>query len=313
MGLHIVQSKEWGDFKTATGRKAVRIGNVQYTVHSVPFTNFNYAYCPKINPKDIVWDDLKKSLNENACFNIKFDVPNVIAGTEEEEEAKNILEKQEGVRKSPKSTFTQYNILLDLTQSEDTLMQNMHKKHRYNIRYAEKKGVKVREGNGDKDLNIFLKLQRDTAMRQKFLIHPDSYYSLLWETLHPKGFAHILIAEFEDKPLSAWMLFTYENVLYYPYGGSSDELQNLFASNLIGWETIRFGKKAGCETFDMWGASRDPDDENDPEWGFTNFKLKFGGKHVHYMDTYDWVLNETLYSGFNFIYPKVLGLLKKLK
>jgi len=95
------------------------------------------------------------------------------------------------------------------------------------------------------------------------------------------------------------MLFSHNGVFYYPYGGSSDRLQNLFPSNLLGWEAIKLGKELGCHTFDMWGAANDPNDQSDPWWGFTNFKLKFGGQLVSFMDSYDFVVNDKIYKMFN--------------
>lgn len=313
MSKHIVQSKQWGNFKSSFGTPAVSVDNVQYTIHKIPKTNFSYAYCPKVNPFEINWKKIVASAKDNNVFAINFDVPNIIVGTKEEEKAKKIFEKTKNVRLSPKNTFTKNNILLDISQSEDVLLKNMHAKQRYNTRYAKKKGVKIREATDVRDLNIFLQLQRETAKRQKFLIHPDSYFEQIWELLKEKNMAHLLIAEFDNTPLVAWMLFIYENTLYYQYGGSSVKHKNLQASSLIGWEAIRLGKKYNCSMFDMWGACKNLEDRDDPEWGFTNFKLKFGGKYVEYMDSYDYVLNAPLYNLFNFIYPKALKLLRLLK
>lgn len=313
MRSHIVQSPEWGEFKTNYGTTAVRVGNVQYTVHKIPLVNRNYAYCPKINPAEIKWDPLVKSLEENSCITIKFDVPYVLAGGSEETSAKKVFEEKENVKKSAKSTFTQYNIILDISKTEDELLAQMHKKHRYNIKYAQKNGVKVRETKSDEDFEVFLKLQRETAERQRFLIHPDDYYRGIWQTLGSKGMVRLLIAEHDSDALAAWMFFVYEGVLYYPYGGSSDKKRNLFASNLIAWEGIKLGKSLGCDVFDMWGACEDPNDESDPDWGFTNFKIRFGGEHIKYMDSYELVLDKKLNTLFNLTYPVALKLLKTIK
>jgi len=95
------------------------------------------------------------------------------------------------------------------------------------------------------------------------------------------------------------MLFVYDKTLYYPYGGSSEDHKNLFGSNMVAWEAMKLGKDYDCDTFDMWGAAEDPNDTTDPWHGFTNFKMKFGGKHVTYMDSYDLVINPMMYNMFN--------------
>lgn len=313
MYQHVVQSTEWGQFKSAFGTEVVRVGKVQYTIHKIPIIKLNYAYCPKVLPQDIDWQPLMESLKNKRCIAIKFDVPNVEKGTSSEKRAVEIFTKQSGVIKASKSTFTQNNVVLDLNSDEETLFTNLHSKHRYNIRYAQKQGVTIEHAQTNQDFDTFFQLLELTSKRQKFLIHPKNYYKKMWELFKPLGMVHILIAKHNQTPLAAWMLFVYNDVLYYPYGASDDKYKNLQASNLLGWEAIRLGKSLGCHTFDMWGACKDLNNTKDPEWGFTNFKLKFGGKYVTYMDSYELVLNKPTYEAFNFLYPKVLKLLKLLK
>jgi lipid II:glycine glycyltransferase (peptidoglycan interpeptide bridge formation enzyme) len=77
--------------------------------------------------------------------------------------------------------------------------------------------------------------------------------------------------------------------------------QNLFPNELLCWESIKYGKNLGCKVFDMWGASVNPEDKTDEWYGFTNFKLGFGGTHVVYIDSFDLVVNPTVYSAFNLV------------
>ncbi|MBT6401105.1 peptidoglycan bridge formation glycyltransferase FemA/FemB family protein [candidate division WWE3 bacterium] len=295
--MHIVQSPEWGQFKTKMGTVSIRVGDVQYTKHKVPFSNNFYAYCPKVDPKVINWEDLKESLQKHDCIAINFDVPNSIKGTDEGEDAETLLKTK--CKKSPKDTFAKSNVILDISKDEEEILKGMHKKHRYNIRYAEKQGVVIEEAKTEQDFNDFYSLLEETAQRQKYYIHSKTYYKNIWEMFKDQGISHILIARHEGVPLVAWMLFTYKGTLYYPYGASSNTGRNLMGSNLIAWEAIKLGKENGCNTFDMWGAAIDPDNKEDPYHGFTNFKLKFGGEHVTYIDSYDYVVNEALYTLFN--------------
>lgn len=308
---HLVQSPEWGEFKSSFGTPAVRVGIIQYTKHKIPFTNLFYGYCPKVNPSDINWKEIEKSAKENHCININFDVPNVLKGSSKGKSAVETLQKN--CRQAPKSTFARHNILLDITKSEEEILGNMHTKHRYNISYAQRKGVRVEKAKNQQDFEDFYNLTRETVERQKFYTHPKSYFQKIWDLMNPKGICHILIGKYENEALAAWLFFTYEGILYYPYGGSSEKHKNLQASSLIAWEGIKLGKKLGCHTFDMWGASDDPNDKSDPWYGFTNFKLRFGGRFVEYIDSYDLVVNKPMYYAFglaNFVRWKILNLLK---
>nr|MBP9691097.1 peptidoglycan bridge formation glycyltransferase FemA/FemB family protein [Candidatus Woesebacteria bacterium] len=123
----------------------------------------------------------------------------------------------------------------------------------------------------------------------------------IWNHLKD-GVAHILIASYEDEPLAAYELFYFNNVLYYPYGGSSDKNRNLMASNLLMWEAIRFGKKLGATQFDMWG-SMPPDYDRSSEWaGFTRFKEGYGTDFVEFIGSYDLVIEPVIYPLYNLIY-----------
>lgn len=299
MHRHIIQSPEWGRFKTEYGNTSITVDNkIQYTTHPIPLTDYKYAYAPKINTFSFDWDKLKDSLVKNKCIAINFDVPNILKGSPEQHTAEEVLIKHT-CRKAPRDTFAKYNILLDISHDEETLLKNMHHKHRYNIKHATKHGVKVSFGESLEDFDKFYALFEKTAVRQKYYIHPKAYYEKIWKTFKPLDLAHISTAYSDQTPIASWMLFTYKDVLYYPYGGSDDAYKNLQASTLLSWETIKFGKRLGCATFDMWGAAQDPIDTKDPWHGFTNFKLRFGGKHVEYMDSYDYVVNETHYKLFN--------------
>lgn len=307
---HVVQSDEWGKVKTELGTKSVLAGGVLYTKHKIPFTNLYFGYAPKVNPANVDFEVLKKSAIENNCVAINFDCPNVLKDGDDASEMENIFKKY--CVTSNKQTFAKNNILLDLTSELSEIEKNIHSKARYNIRLAEKKGVKVREGAGD-DIEIFIKLNNETAKRQKFYVHSDDYYRKVWEILSEKGIAKLLIAEYEGKPLTAWMLFIYDGVLYYPYGASSSENQNLFANNLVCFEAIKIGKFLGCNLFDMWGAAKNPEDATDSFYGFTRFKLSYGGKHVEYIDSYDLVINPFLYNLFLISYKLAWKILKLLK
>ncbi len=61
------------------------------------------------------------------------------------------------------------------------------------------------------------------------------------------------------------------------------------------WEAIKLGKKLGCKVFDLWGATDDP---KDPWYGFTRFKLGYGGELVSFPGAYDLILKPIWYYPF---------------
>ncbi len=297
MSTHLAQSHLWGKFKEDYGTPVVYAGNVMYTKHKIPFTGSFYAYCPRVNPSDVNFEELKKSMEENNCIALHFDVPNVAKDSPEAETALAILEKY--CEKSPRAEFAKGNFIIDLTKSEEELLAGMHNKQRYNMGLAQRKGVTVKEGSADEDFDVFFEIYKQTGMRQKFYYRPKAYLHEVFKSFRSDGLAYILTAYYEGKPLASWMLLKYEDVLYYPYGGSTEEFKNVFASTLVGWEAIKLGKRLNCTLFDMWGATEDMSDTTDTYYGFSLFKQKFGAKHIQYIDSYDFIINPSLYKMFN--------------
>lgn len=327
---HIMQSWEWGEFRKSLGTKVLRYGfydgktlkkAFQLTFHKIPLTSQYVGYFPKgPEPDEELAKVLRQIGQENNCAFIKIE-PDVILGSVATPESK----KDSGQARmtvprsflhSPKPLFTKYNFVLDLTKSEEQLLKDMHPKTRYNIRVAQKHGVKVEERTDDQAFEIYLKLYFETTKRQGYHGHNEDYHRKVWETLKAAGTVRLLIASYQNKPLTAWMLLTFHNTLYYPYGGSSISHKEVMANNLIAWAAIRLGKKMKLKTFDMWGALGPNADPKDPWFGFHKFKQGYGGELVEYIGTFDLVLNWPVYYLFTAIdklLPLKVFLLKLLK
>lgn len=300
---HVMQSWEWGEFRQKLGTKVLRYGifkngrltkAFQITLHPIPFTSQYVGYLPKgpLPDKELA-EALKEIGIKHKCGFIKVE-PNILAN-------EGLYSVYPSFLPSPKPYFPKYNFVLDLTPSQDELLKKMHPKTRYNIRLAQKKGVKVEERTDDQAFEDYLKLYFETTKRQGYFGHSHKYHKIAWETLKQAGLARLLIGYYKNKPLSAWMLFNFKDTLYYPYGGSSTTHKEVMANNLVAWEAIRLGKKLGLKKFDMWGALP-PDARKDHPWqGFHRFKQGYGGKLVEYLGTYDLVFDETIYWIVTFI------------
>ncbi|MDO8638055.1 MAG: peptidoglycan bridge formation glycyltransferase FemA/FemB family protein [Candidatus Daviesbacteria bacterium] len=324
---HIMQSFEWGEFREKLGTKLKRYGlyengklkiAFQLTFHKIPLTNYFVGYLPKgpFPDKDLA-EALKKIGKENNCAFIKVE-PNVIlsASSVIASEAKQSCDEiatspsaprndntliSKKFKESPKPLFTKFNYVLDLTKSEDEIMKNMHQKTRYNIKIAQKHGVKVEERQDDEAFKIYLKLYFETTKRQGYHGHNENYHQKAWEVLKKAGLARILVAFYQDEPLTTWMLFNFKDTLYYPYGGSSKTHPEVMTNNLVAWEAIKLGKRKGLKKFDMWGALGTDANPSDPWYGFHKFKQGYGGNLVEYLGTYDLIFNWPIYMLFNLI------------
>ena len=321
---HPLQSWEWGGFREKVGNEVVRLGvfrenkltaAIQVMLHKVPFTDLKIGTVirgPK--PTAEIIEELKKLGNEENLIFIKLE-PNFLISidgqnkaTKDAKRVSELLQKLGAV--SGKTLFTPTSFWIDLTQDEEELLKSFHSKTRYNIRYANKKGVKIFEDNSDKAFGKYIELTRETVQRQGFYAHSAHYHKLMWECLHirlvkqgEKPIARLLTAKYKGEIITTWILFVWHDFLYYPYGASSDKYKNVMANNLMMWETIRYGKKLGLKTFDLWGR--------EPGKGFTRFKEGYSPKVVEFLGTWDiptspfyWPYRAAEFIRWNFLKTK---------
>jgi lipid II:glycine glycyltransferase (peptidoglycan interpeptide bridge formation enzyme) len=298
---HPLQSTLWGKFREKTGVKAVEKDGLLVTIHKIPKTNFTIGYLPKgpdITQKML--DTLYEIGRKENCIFIQIE-PNAERKDGKEYKFKNLY-------RSARPLFTKYTFILDLTKTEEELLRDMHPKTRYNLRLAEKKGVRISEDNSDKAFADYLNLTKETTERQKFYAHSSEYHRLMWETLKTTKnadgkelSAHLLKAVYNGETLVTWIVFILGDTLYYPYGASSSKHKEVMASNLMMWETIKFGKKLNLKYLDMWGALGKTPDPKDPWYGFHRFKEGYGGRHVEFVGSYDFVINKKLYYPYVYL------------
>ncbi|PIS09296.1 peptidoglycan bridge formation protein FemAB [Candidatus Beckwithbacteria bacterium CG10_big_fil_rev_8_21_14_0_10_34_10] len=292
---HPLQSWQWGEFKEKNGAQVLRIGMYQgktlkkgwqILFHPIPKTKLTIGYVPKSHlPNKEVFKALKEIGNKNHAIFIKIE-PNSTTGED-------LLLKNNCLVGKP--IFTLYTFQINLNKSEKELLQSFKSKTRYNLKLAQKKGVKVEKDNSSKAFNEYLDLTLETTKRQKFYAHDKKYHQLMWQFLQPSGIAHLLKASFKNKILATWIVFVFNNVLYYPYGASSAEHRDLMASNLMMWEAIRFGQKMNCHYFDLWGSLGPNPNPKNPWYGFHRFKKGYNPKLIEFIGSFDLILNKPLY------------------
>jgi lipid II:glycine glycyltransferase (peptidoglycan interpeptide bridge formation enzyme) len=330
---HPLQSWQWGEFKRKTGMDVIRLGHFeegelvsayQILTRNIPKTSYRVGQLLKSQlPDEETISALKDVCEKEDIVYILIEPEHIVRRWENKkgtikkppEVDKELDLTQIGLQEAEKKLFATYSFVLDLNPSEKELMADMHRKTRYNVRLAEKKGVQVYQQNDQKGLDILIDLLNKTMKRQGFYMHDENYFRQLWQVLEPANMVHILLAEYENEILAAWMLLTYKNRIFYPYGASSSKHRDVMASNLICWEAIKLGKKLGCIQFDMWGSLGPKPDKSDDWYGFHRFKRGYGGDLVEFVGSWDLVYNPFLYQGVqiaNKLRWKYLNLKSKL-
>ena len=199
-------------------------------------------------------------------------------------------------------------VQLDLRRSEAEILAGMKQKTRYNVRLAEKRGVQVRLGSLA-DLDLLYAMYAQTSLRDGFVIRSTRYYQDAWGSFMKAGLAQPFIAEAEGEALSALILFKFARSAWYMYGMSREIHRDKMPNHLLQWEAMRWAKAQGCETYDFWGA---PNEfvEGDPMWGVWKFKDGFGGQVANHVGAWDYAPIPWVYELYSVILPRILGLMR---
>lgn len=289
---HFLQSDFWFKLLAAEGEQVFDFPGAKVCAKKLPL-GFQYYYLPRgpIFPAEKM--EKEKTLAEFfAALQEKAKTGKLVFCRLEAnaEDFLLIQEKTKTEKLSLKKTINlqpQKTLLLDLTKDLDVLTKELSQKTRYNIRLAEKKGVKIFQGSS-KQFPDFWRLMKITGERDKFGIHNEKHYQNLVE----RGGENIQLwfAQFEEKIIAAGLFcFSGEQAVYL-HGASDNEYRNLMAPHLLQWEVIKEAKKRACLSYDFYGI-------DEKKWpGVTRFKNGFGGEVLEYPGTYDLVFNSFYYQ-----------------
>jgi lipid II:glycine glycyltransferase (peptidoglycan interpeptide bridge formation enzyme) len=120
----------------------------------------------------------------------------------------------------------------------------------------------------------------------------------MWNIMNKQGVAKLWTATYKGETLAAWILFVWNKTLYYPYGSSGRNHRETMAPNLLLWEIMKWAKKSGLTSFDLWGALGPNPDANDPWYGFHRFKQGYNPEHIEFAGSFDVILSPFLYKVF---------------
>ena len=298
-----LQSWEWGEFQEKVGRKVFRFSESGWLAEFIEFVlpmGKKYWYGPRAplftkSQQSAVSQQLERFIEKIKVTADKEEImffrisPEWSADIELEANLEICGFKKLRYNIEPAQT-----LILDISQSEKSLLTQMHAKWRYNIGLARKKGVKARiVSNGEPDFEKYFEdfwhLMQQTSRRQKIRLHEKEYYRKQL-TVNSKQFQNSLfVAEYKKNVVAANIVNFYNQRATYLHGGSDNEQRALMAPHLLQWEQIRVAKKLGGAKYDFWGI-------DEKKWpGVTRFKLGFGGEPVKYVGTWDYPLDNKWY------------------
>lgn len=331
----LLQSYEWGEFKALLGWRPIRVlleegsrplAGAQLLLRRSPLGAVAYVpRGPLADPTDRavvnqLWAALHREARRAGAFFLKVepDWPHSSALAT----AMVRYGFRSGASVQPRST-----IVVDLAATPEELYARLSRRARYNVRLAERHGLRCREG-GDADLPQFYRLLVATACRGRFYVHPEGYYRELWRRFSATGAAHLLLVSLGQEALAATMFLTASGVAYQLYSGSSADQRRLKPNDLLQWQALLRARAVGCHAYDMWGipdeigrailgagaGARPGPEEREVAGTFEGvylFKRNFGGAVARTVGAFDYAYSPARYWLWRSFLPAV-GRLREL-
>lgn len=198
-----------------------------------------------------------------------------------------------GFGRAPVDLIPRETLYLNLDASEEELLADMMPKGRYNIRLAERHGIKVSEDRSLGAIKRFYPVVLEASGRDDFPVEPLPFFTALAETLGPSGTARFIFAEHEGETLGALLLTQFGKRATYLYGGISNRKRNLMAGYALQWAAITTAKASGCTTYDMYGFDQFGSPDNNYA-RFSRFKRQFGGSVMRFIGAHDYFFLDCL-------------------
>ena len=298
-----LQSWQWGEFQAKVSGLVSRIGvladnklvaSAKIITKDLPIGK-KYFYCARgpiidfaVSKKEatgLLFKRIKELAEEAGVMFLRFDPVQELKDYSYKIKGDEILVKTHDVQ--PAKT-----LVLDLHKAEAELLKQMHQKTRYNLNLAERKGVKIIEGDKAR-FEEFWTLLDQTSDRDKFRPHGRSYYKTMLELADNP--VKLFFAEYKGRPIATALAAFFGDTAVYLHGGSANEDREAMAPYLLQWQAIKLAKANGQKYYDFHGI-------DEKKWpGVTRFKKGFGGLELNYPGTFDLAYDQGWYSIYKMV------------
>ncbi len=199
-----------------------------------------------------------------------------------------------GLKKSPMPLAAEHTVMINLEATPEELLAQMRRQTRYEVRKAEKLGIRVEARRDEAIFREFHAVQRETAKRQKFI--PPSLEVLLAEKeAFGKDLTVYAARTAEGEAIAYGLVIGAGHEGDYYEAASTALNRKLPGANAVLWQAMRDLKAAGYQRFNLWGIA--PEGEPNHRYaGVTTFKKGFGGEVVEFVPAHDLVLSHAKYT-----------------
>lgn len=192
-------------------------------------------------------------------------------------------------------------VLIDLSNTEKQLLQQMKAKTRYNIRLAKRHGVRIEvfpaaEACGI-PLRVWYQLHLNTARRHRITAHSSKYFNTLFELAAKSASSEIylLSATYCGQVVGGIVVSVCGRRARYLYGASTSSHRHVMANYALQWTALKLARSQKCESYDFYGIPPTRD-SNHQLSGLYRFKTGFGGAIVNGYGCWDYAVKPMRYK-----------------
>jgi CelD/BcsL family acetyltransferase involved in cellulose biosynthesis len=164
-----------------------------------------------------------------------------------------------------------YQHIIPIAATADETAKAFHPSAKRAIRKAEKEGISVRVANELDDVREFYRLTVLTRKKHGLLPQPWRFFANIHRHMIANGAGHLLLAEYEGRPIAGDMLLQFRDQMVYKFNASDPAFLHLRPNNILLWEAIKLSVVRGCSTLDLGRC----DEDNE---GLRRFKLLWGSE-----------------------------------
>ena len=298
MNGHFLQSEEWEKYQKLEGKKTFRVSGADFSgmaiLNKTPIGNYLYLpYGPVLESEKALYnalEALKKVAEKQNAYVIRIEPTMALEASKIASTAKKLgLSSKKSHDLDPRYTW-----MLDLDVPEEELLGGIEKTKVRNWRTREKKEISIRTTRKPGEIKILMKFLAEIGEKDDFTPQSEEHLKNQLKS----GFATLYVCEvLEDGkkvPIGASLVYDSLDTRFYAHAATDSEHRKLRAGNILLVQMILDAKETGKKYFDFWGITKSEDPKH-PWYGFTQYKMSFGGREVEYSGTYDIILSPVKY------------------
>ncbi|PLX05853.1 MAG: hypothetical protein C0594_06710 [Marinilabiliales bacterium] len=180
---------------------------------------------------------------------------------------------------------------IDITKDEETILSQMKRQTRYEVRKSLNSNLVVDVVNvpSDESFEIFWNLYSHLGKKKGFNILNKEQFKYEYTTLLNEEIGHLFLIKCDGVIVNA-SLSSSLNRAAYLYGAMNPDFKTMkncsSPGQLAQWAMMMYSKSKGIETYDMGFCPGAIPYKEHPEYHIWRFKHAFGGAHVQFLPVY---------------------------